>query len=70
MTLPDQLMVHHIQVYKDKNIKKKLKELAELQDTDEKLAVIKNRITKGKTMYYIARERKLNSDIRRCRQAA
>jgi hypothetical protein len=43
-TRPDQVMVHHIQIYKDRNIKK---ELAELQDTDEKLAVIKNRVTKG-----------------------
>jgi hypothetical protein len=40
-------LVHHIQVYKDKNIKKELKELAELEDTDKKLAVIKNRVTKG-----------------------
>ena len=42
VTRLDQVMVHHIQVYKDQNIKKKLKELAELHDTDEKLAVIKN----------------------------
>ena len=40
-------MVHHIQVHKDKNLKKELKALAELQDIDEKLAVIKNRVTKG-----------------------
>jgi hypothetical protein len=53
-----------------------LKALAELQDTDEKLAVIRNRVTKGqptdqtqfvlKTMYYIAGERKLNGDTGRC----
>jgi hypothetical protein len=42
---PDKVMVHHIQVYKDKDPKKELKALAELQDTDEKLASIKNRIT-------------------------
>jgi hypothetical protein len=35
-------MVHLIQVYKDKNLMKELKALDELQDTDEKLAVIKN----------------------------
>jgi hypothetical protein len=45
LTQPDQVMVHHIQVYKDKDPKKELKSLAELQDTDEKLASIKNRIT-------------------------
>jgi hypothetical protein len=47
VTRPDQVMVHHIQVYKDKNIKMELIELADLRDTDEKLAVIKNRVTKG-----------------------
>jgi len=47
MTRPDQVMVHHIQVYKDNDLKRELKALAELQDTDEKLAVIKNRVTKG-----------------------
>jgi hypothetical protein len=30
-----------------KTFRPELKELAELQDTDEKLAVIKNRVTKG-----------------------
>jgi hypothetical protein len=45
LTRPDQVMVHHIQVYKDKNLTKELKALAELQDTDEKLASIKNRVT-------------------------
>jgi hypothetical protein len=34
-------MVHHIQVYKDKNLMTELMALAELRDTDEKLAVIK-----------------------------
>jgi len=47
LTRPDLVMVHHIQIYKNKNIRKELKELAELQDTDENLAVIKNRVTKG-----------------------
>jgi len=41
LTRPDQVMIHHIQVYKNKNLKKELKALAELQDTDEKLAAIK-----------------------------
>jgi hypothetical protein len=34
LTRPDQVMVHHIQVHKDKNLKKELRALAELQDTD------------------------------------
>jgi hypothetical protein len=34
-TRPDQVMVHPIQVYKDKDLEKELKALAELQDTDE-----------------------------------
>jgi len=41
LTRPDQVMIHHIQVYKNKNLKKELKALAELQDTYEKLAAIK-----------------------------
>jgi hypothetical protein len=45
LTRPDQVMFRHIQVYKDKNIKKELKALAELQGTAEKLASIKNRVT-------------------------
>ena len=44
LTRPDQVMVHHIQVYKDKDLKKELKALAELQNTDEKLADIKRRV--------------------------
>jgi hypothetical protein len=67
-------MVHHIQVYKDKNLKKDLKALAELQDTDEKLAVIKKRVTKcqstDQTQFVLQEERKLNSDTRQCCQAA
>jgi hypothetical protein len=45
LTRPDQVTVHHIQFYKDKDLKKELKALAELQDTDEKLASIRNRVT-------------------------
>jgi hypothetical protein len=44
LTRPDQVMVYYIQVYEDKNLKKELKALAELQDTGEKLAVIKKRL--------------------------
>jgi len=40
-------MVHHIEGYKD--LKKELKTLADLQGTDEKLAVIKSRVTKGQS---------------------
>jgi len=47
LTRPDQVMGHHIQVYKDKDLNREPKTLAELQDTDEKLAVIKNRVAKG-----------------------
>jgi hypothetical protein len=41
LTRSDQVMDHHIQVYKEKNLKKELKVLAELQVADEKLALIK-----------------------------
>jgi len=54
---PDQVMVHHIQVYKDKDFKKELKALAEVQDTDEKLAVLKKRVIKcqptGQTQFVL-----------------
>jgi hypothetical protein len=56
LTRPDQVMVHHIQDYKDRNIKKELKEHAELQDSDEKLAVIKNRVTKGQATVCATRQ--------------
>jgi hypothetical protein len=39
-------MVRHIQVHEDKNLQENLKALVELQDMDEKLAVINNRVTK------------------------
>jgi hypothetical protein len=48
LTRPDQVMVHHIQVYMDKDLNKELKALAELQDTNEKLAVIKKRVIRVK----------------------
>jgi uncharacterized membrane protein len=72
MTRPDQVRVHHIQVYKDKDLKKELKTLAELQDTDEKLTVIMESqraslLTRPslccETMCYIAGERKVNGDV-------
>jgi len=46
LTRPNLVMVHHIQVHEDKNLQKELKALAKLQDIDEKLAVIKNRVTR------------------------
>jgi len=46
------MMVHHIQVHEDRNLKKELKALAELQDVDEKLAVIKNWVTKCQPTEY------------------
>ena len=46
LTRPDKVMVHRIQVHEDKPLKKELKAFPELQDIDEKLAVIKNRVTK------------------------
>jgi hypothetical protein len=80
LTRPDQVMVHHIQVYKDKDLKKELKALAELQDTDEKLASIKNRVTNcqrtGQTPFVLqdivlcCKERKHFSDTKQCCQAA
>jgi hypothetical protein len=79
LTRPDQAMVHHMQVYKDKDLKKELKAHAELQDTAEKLAVIRNRITKfqptDRTQFVLqdnvlyCRGEKLNGDTRRCCQA-
>jgi len=42
---PDQIMVHKIQVHKDKTLKKKLETLATLQDADERLAAIKGKVT-------------------------
>jgi hypothetical protein len=47
MTRPDQVRVHHIQVYRDYDLKKELTALAELQDMDEKITAIKNGVTKG-----------------------
>ena len=47
MTQPDQVMVHRIQVYRDQDLKKELKALADLQDTDERLVDIKSRVIKG-----------------------
>jgi len=36
LTRPDQMMVHPVQVHEDRNLKKELKALAELQDIDQK----------------------------------
>jgi len=40
LTHPDQIMVHKIQVYEDKTLKKELQTLAKLLDADERLADI------------------------------
>jgi hypothetical protein len=57
LTRPDQVMVHHIKVYKNKDLQKELKALAELQYTEEKLASIKNRVTNcrptGQTLFVL-----------------
>jgi hypothetical protein len=81
LTRPDQVMFHHIQVHEDQNLQKELKALAELQEIDEKLATIKNRVTKCHSTDQIQfvlqdnvlcaeRERKLNSDTSQYCQAA
>jgi hypothetical protein len=45
LTRPDQIMVHRIQTYEDKALKKELQTLATLQEADEKLAVIRAKVT-------------------------
>ena len=45
LTRPDQIMVHKIQVYEDKSLKKELQTLATLQDADRRLAAIKGKVT-------------------------
>jgi hypothetical protein len=45
LTRPDKTIVHKIQVYEDKNLKKELQTLAKLQDADERLAAIKGKVT-------------------------
>jgi hypothetical protein len=42
---PDQIMVHRIQIYEDKTLKKELQTLATLQDADKRLAAIKEKVT-------------------------
>jgi hypothetical protein len=41
LTRPDQVLVHRVQLYTDKTVRKELNDLAALQDTDPKLAAIK-----------------------------
>jgi hypothetical protein len=38
-------MVHKIQIYEEKTLKKELQTLAKLQDEDERLAAIKGKVT-------------------------
>ena len=49
LTRPDQIMVHKIQVYEDKTLKRELQTLATLQDADKRLAAIKGRVTSQPT---------------------
>lgn len=41
LTKPDQIMVHHIKLYKDKELKKELQTLGVLEDADTKLHSLK-----------------------------
>ena len=41
---PDQVMVHRIQIYEDKTLKKELLTLATLQDADKRLAAIRRKV--------------------------
>jgi hypothetical protein len=45
LTRPEQVMVHHIQLYEDKSLKQYLKTLATLQETDDRLAALKRKAT-------------------------
>ena len=47
LSQPDQIMIHKIEMYKDKTLQKELQTLATLQDTDRRLAAIKGKITSG-----------------------
>jgi len=41
---PDEVMVHRIQIYEDKTLKKELLSLATLQDADKRLAAIRRKV--------------------------
>jgi hypothetical protein len=45
LTGRDQIMLHKIQVYDDKTLKKELQTFATLQEADERLATIKGKVT-------------------------
>jgi hypothetical protein len=45
LTRPDQIMVHKIQVYEDKTLRKKLQALATQQDVDETLTTLRGKVT-------------------------
>jgi len=62
----DQIMVHKIQIYEDKTLKKELQTLATLQDADERLAAIKGKIT---SHHSTAKDRyKLQEKVLYCRE--
>jgi hypothetical protein len=45
ITSPDQILVHSVQLFTDKTVRKELKDLAALQDTDPRLDAIKREVT-------------------------
>jgi len=45
LTSPDQILVHSFQLYSDKTVRKELKDLAALQDTDPRLVAIRREVT-------------------------
>jgi hypothetical protein len=49
LTRPDQILVHSVRLYADKTVRKELKDLTALQDTDPRLAAIKREVTKHPT---------------------
>jgi len=62
LTHPDQIMVHKIQVYEDKTLKKELQTLAKLLDADERLADITSHTITVKDWY------RLQKDVLYCRE--
>ena len=54
LTRPDQILVHTVQIYTDKTLRKELRDLAALQDTDPRLAAIKKEVTDSTFHHYTA----------------
>ena len=44
LTRPDQIMVHNVQIYKDKTLRQELQALATLQDADERLTALREKV--------------------------